>query len=104
MSEWTVRYSYTQENVNSYAPLKAGVYRLVYHSGDKYYVFYVGQSDNLRQRLTVHLNDSEPNACLKKHIQDYSCYFRYLEVGTKAEMDKIEAEQIKEYSPSCNAT
>lgn len=104
MSEWTGRYRYTQENVNAYASLKPGVYRLIYHSGDKYYVFYVGQSDNLQQRLTEHLNSSEPDTCIKKNIQNYACYFRYLEVGTKAERDKIEAEQIKKYSPSCNAT
>ncbi len=102
MSEWTDRYRYTQENVDSHAPSSPGIYRLIYHSGDKYYVFYVGQSDSLQQRLGEHLNSSEPNACIKRHLKDYTCYFRYMEISTQVERDRIEKEQIEEYSPSCN--
>lgn len=104
MSEWSGRFQYTDKNVNSYAPSKAGIYRIIYHSGDKYYVFYIGQSDNLKERLISHLNTSETNSCIKKHLKDYTCYFRYIEVTSQAERDKIEAEQIDEYSPSCNKT
>jgi excinuclease UvrABC nuclease subunit len=105
MSEWSERYQYnTEKDVNSYAPSKAGVYRLIYHSGDKYYVFYVGQSENLKERLLSHLNTSEPNACIKKHLKDYTCYFRCIEVTTQEERNKIEEQQIDEYSPSCNKT
>lgn len=99
MGEWTNRYRYIQENVDSHVPSKPGIYRLIYHSGDKYYVFYIGQSDNLQQRLGEHLNSSEPNVCIKKHLKDYTCYFRYIEISTQAERDKIEKEQIEEYSP-----
>ena len=102
MSEWTDRYKYSEENVNAHIPQVGGVYRLLYHSENKYYVFYVGQTDNLKRRLFEHINTSEPDECIKKHIVNHSCYFRYLEVNSQPERDRIEGQQINEYNPSCN--
>lgn len=102
MSEWSQRFKYTEEAILANTPESGGIYRLLYYSEDKYYVFYIGQSDNLRKRLIEHLNTSEPNECIKKYINGYSCYFRYLEVSTQSERDRIETQQREEYQPTCN--
>jgi len=103
MSEWSGRLDYTEANVRKYAPTAGGVYRLVYKKdANTFTVFYVGQSDNLERRLLEHLADSESDACIKRHLNNYSCYFRYLGVSTQSERDKAEQQQISEYSPSCN--
>ena len=102
MADWSDRYHYTEENVRAYAPTSGGVYRLIYKSGDEYIVFYVGRSENLEARLLQHLQSSEPNECIRRHLRDYTCYFRFLKVSTESERLRIEQEQIKEYNPSCN--
>lgn len=102
MSEWTSRYEYTESNVESYAPSRGGVYRLLYYSGGSYYVFYVGKSENLKRRLLEHLSYSEPDPCIKRHTGEYTCYFRYVRVDFELERDRIERQQISEYHPTCN--
>ena len=102
MAEWSNRYSYTEANVQKYAPLTAGVYRLIYKRGDNYYVFYVGQSDNLERRLLDHLRPSEPDACIKRHLREYDCFFRFIEISSLDERNRVEREQIDEYNPPCN--
>lgn len=66
MSKWTNRYSYTEANVNNYAPTSGGVYRLINKSGDKYFVFYVGKSEDLQRRLLEHLSPNNPDECIKR--------------------------------------
>jgi excinuclease UvrABC nuclease subunit len=102
MNQWSERYPYTEANVQKYAPVSGGVYRLINKNGDNYYVFYIGESDNLKRRLLEHLAPSEPNACIKRHLLVYNCFFRFLEVNSSQERSRIEQEQIKEYDPTCN--
>lgn len=102
MGTWSERYSYTKENIQKYAPTSGGVYRLINKDGDNFYVFYVGQSENLEKRLLEHLSANEPNSCIKKHLQGYSCFFRFIGISSSEERDKVEKEQIQEYNPSCN--
>ncbi len=102
MAEWSSRHSYTEANVRKYAPTSGGVYRLIYKSKEKHPVFYVGQSDNLERRLLEHLSPSEPDACIKRHLRDYDCFFRFIEVSSSSERDKVEQEQIDKYNPDCN--
>ena len=102
MAKWSSRHSYTEASVRKYAPTSGGVYRLINKSGDKYYVFYVGQSDNLERRLLEHLSRSEPDACIKRHLRDYDCSFRFIEISSSTERDRVEREQIQEYNPDCN--
>lgn len=101
MAEWSNRYLYTKDNVKKYAPTKGGVYRLINEKDSKFYVFYVGQSNDLERRLLEHISDSEENKCIKKHLKDYTCHFRFAEVSS-SERDKLEKEQIDEYKPDCN--
>lgn len=102
MSEWSKKHEYTDSSVQDNAPSTSGAYRLVYHLGESYYVFYVGQSDDLKRRLAEHLSESGGNACIKKHIKDYPCYFRFIELSTQREKDVMEQEEITKYNPMCN--
>ena len=45
MADWSKRYPYNESNVRKFAPTTGGVYRLIYKKGEKYIVFYVGQSE-----------------------------------------------------------
>lgn len=63
----------------------------------------MGQSDDLNRRLTEHLNPSEPDECIKKHLRTYTCYFRFIEIASERERDRVEDEQIRKYNPECNA-
>ncbi len=102
MAEWSSRHLYTEANVRKYAPTGGGVYRLINKSGDKHYVFYVGKGENLERRLLQHLGSSEPDDCIKKHLRDYDCFFRFIEISSSSERDRVEQEQIIKYKPDCN--
>lgn len=102
MSDWSSRYLYTDENVDAYAPAQGGVYRLIYKKGEKYYVFYVGQSNNLNRRLHEHLGAGEKDACIKRHLKNYECYFRFIQIDSEEERDRVEQSQIRKYDPPCN--
>lgn len=102
MNEWTDRIEYSETNVNKFVPMSAGVYRLIYKGTDNYYVFYVGQANDLKRRLLEHLADSEPNACIKRYLKNYATYFRFIKVTLQSDRDRVEGEQISEYKPSCN--
>ncbi len=102
MANWSDMYSYTEENVRKYAPPTAGVYRLSYKKDSSYYVFYVGQTNNIERRLFEHLSSSETDPCIKRHLRDYNCFFRFIEISSLEERKRVEREQIKKYNPSCN--
>jgi len=102
MSEWSNRYPYTNNNVNLFAPARGGVYRLIYKNGEKYYVFYVGQSDDLQRRFGEHLSYSEPNECIKRYLQNSNCFFMFIEIASQLERDRLEVEEIKKHDPYCN--
>ena len=99
---WSTRYEYTGSNVNVHAPTSGGVYRLMYKSGDEYQVFYVGQAGNIDERLRQHLAGTEPDACIKRHLRDYTCYFRYAEIASIADRNGAERALYDKYKPTCN--
>lgn len=103
MANWSNRYSYTETNVKQYATLTAGVYRLIYKKGEDYFVFYVGQSNNIERRLLEHLSTSEADSCIKRHLRDYDCFFRFIEISSLDERNRVEREQIEKYDPTCNS-
>ena len=102
MSGWSSMYPYTDNNVNLYAPASEGVYELIYKKSEKYYVFYVGQSDDLQRRLNEHLSYSEPNECIKRYLQNFNCFFRFIEITLQPERDRVEEEEIEKYRSPCN--
>jgi len=102
MAEWTTFFEYTEANVKKFTPTGAGVYRLCYKKDDKYYVFYIGQSDSLERRLLEHLSSNEENICIKKYLRENICYMQWVTIPTQGERDRIEEEQASQYTPVCN--
>ena len=107
--DWSPVLEHTERRVVMYAPREGGVYWLSYQSGDERIIFYVSQAPNLSERLLVHLSDNEPNACIKSHVQDHKCSFRYAKIGNRfAEAATIvnrngaERALYDEYQPTCN--
>ena len=100
--EWSNVLLYTGSNVSIHVPLSAGVYRLSCKKDDEFPVFYVGQAENLYERLRDHLSDKEPNACIVRCLQQYSCYFRYARVASQADRECTERALYDNYKPNCN--
>lgn len=100
--EWSNVLLYTSSNLDTHAPLAAGVYRLSRKKEDEFPVFYVGQAENLSERLRDHLSDKEPNACIVRCLRQHSCYFRFAKVASQADRDCAERALYDNYKPNCN--
>ena len=107
--DWSPVLEYTERKVVMYAPRDGGVYWVSYQSGDERTIFYVGQAPDLAERLLAHLSATEPNACIKRYLQDYKCSFRYAKIGNRyAETATIvnrngaERALYDKYQPTCN--
>ena len=99
---WTEQISLTQQGVNRIKTI-AGVYRLVYYDGGKggYYIYYVGQAEDLNDRLSQHLPGNEKNACCQRHLSNYSCYLRAAAISQQSDRDGVEITLYNHYKPSC---
>ena len=65
-------------------------------------VFYVGQADNLREQLLGHLSDLDPNVCIRRHVQSYTCYFGFASLAKKADRDGAERALYEHFAHECN--
>ena len=99
---WTARIPLTGSGVSRIREI-AGVYRLIYYnpSDQKYYVYYVGQAENLKERLQEHLIMNETNKCCLRHLNNYSCYFRAAVVENQSERNGAEVALYNYFGPSC---
>ncbi len=99
---WTERIKLDEGGVNRIKSV-AGVYRLIYYNSSKnvYYVYYVGQASDLKDRLSQHLPDTETSSCCKKYLDSYDCYFRATAVAKQSDRDGAEVALYNEYKPSC---
>lgn len=104
MTEWSKRYLYDESNVARFPPVTGGVYRLSFQgaSYEEYIVFYVGKSENLGRRLGEHLSFSEVDDCIREHLCDCTCYFRFIKINSETQRDRVEQSQIRKYKPTCN--
>lgn len=100
---WSDRYPYSKEEVDEIAPAKGGIYVLAIEDGPVFKVFYVGQSKSIKENLLKHLSGNG-NDCIKKHLKEHDCYFRFNRVEIPTERGLIEAKLISDYNPSCNKT
>jgi len=108
MEAWELKWSslieYNATNASNLAPELSGIYRLSFKSVDgNIYVFYVGKAENLRIRLQQHLLILEPNQCIKKMLQQNTCYFRYARVDSEIVRNSAELALYKHYMPQCNS-
>ncbi len=80
-----------------------GVYRLIYLNpkDNNYYVFHIGQSDNLKVSLAQHLPWREKNPHLAFYLQNYKCFFRAATVEAQIERDMTEVALYKYFLPQC---
>jgi excinuclease UvrABC nuclease subunit len=107
MENWTLTWTkLTKLNEPLIKELKdgiPGVYRLSYKAAeDNYYVFYVGQADDIKQRLLQHISSYETNECIKDHFRTKECFFRYAKIIKDYIRDATERKVYKEYGPKCN--
>src|SRR3989338_11207240 len=74
---WTERIPLTKSGVSRIKAI-AGVYRLIYHDTqkDKFIIYYVGQAEDLNERLGQHLSDTETSKCCQGYLSGYTCYLR----------------------------
>lgn len=107
MENWTLTWSKLNEiNISSslLIPSLPGVYRLSYRSSNgNIYVFYVGQADDLKARITQHLSQNEVNSCIRKMLTSYTCYIRYARINDRRIRDGAELFLYRHFSPSCNS-
>jgi len=96
--KWSSCYPYTPSNVRTFVPATSGIYRLLIRNR----IFYIGQSKNLQSRLLEHLQLREGNRCIKRYLQNYSCFFRFTKVSSHKERYAIEAQQQDQFNPPCN--
>lgn len=100
--DWSRLTELNDTNVKSIPDKLPGIYRLSHKRDDKYYVFYVGQSDNIRKRLLEHLSSSESNEGIKHYIAEKKCYFRYAKVEKEDVRKAAKRQMYKLYEPSWN--
>ncbi len=102
--DWKGYYSYTQSNVQSYAPAKPGVYKIGIEQQDgTLKVRYVGQAKDLDERLKKHLDlDNEPNECLAERLRKYTAHFSFAEIDAQSDRDGAERALYNHYKPTCN--
>ena len=99
---WTERIRLNQSGISRIKEV-SGIYRLIYYSAekDKYYVYYVGQAENLNKRLVEHLPDTETNNCCKGYLKNYTCYFRVAGVSNQINRDGAEVALYNHFEPTC---
>lgn len=92
-------------NTTGVSDMKAtsGVYRLMYLDPDdgNFYVFHVGQSENLKRDLSKHLPWREQNPHCQFYLRNYKCFFRAATVEEKVQRDRTEIALYKYFLPPC---
>jgi len=100
---WTKLTAVSETAAKAIGDNLAGVYRLSYLADDgSYYIFYVGQSEDIKKRLLEHLSSNEKNVCIKNYLTTKKCFFRYAKITKAYIRDAAERQMYKQYEPSCN--
>ena len=101
--EWLGKFQYNETKVKELVSESSGNYMIsVKRNNGKYRSIYVGQAENLQERLLEHLHDSETNDCLKNHVNDHDVYFRFCYVSGQSDRDDVERTLHKKYPCECN--
>ena|ERR1035437_5379344 len=98
---WTKLTSLKKTNINTIPTKTAGAYRLSYkHEDGNYYIYFVGESADLRKTLMEHL-DNEVNACLLSY-NNYDRFFRYAIISEEYVRKATIGVMYNNYKPACN--
>lgn len=102
--EWSSLIELTKETLAE-LPEQPGIYRLSYKSDeDKYYVFYVGTTTNLKTSIINHTEEKEDNVCIKARLSRGRCAVKYSVVENESVRASGLWQAYKFYQPSCNQT
>jgi excinuclease UvrABC nuclease subunit len=100
---WQRYLPYNRANVQRFAPVKAGVYKVAVHlTNGKKQVIYVGQAADLNARLKDHLSEWEANTRLSSIVQQYQCSFALALIPLQADRDAAERALYLHFRPACN--
>lgn len=83
---------------------KPGIYRLSYQSAEgSLYVFFVGRSDtSLKDDLLKLIYKETENICIKTHLENLECYFRYVIIEDEDTRKNFERTLYDHFKPKCN--
>jgi len=100
---WSKLIRFNKEEVEK-LDIFGGVYRISKKAEDgKYYVFFVGSGEDIKQKLLSHLSDEEANTRLKNYLQQKSDFsFRYALVKERNMQEAVEKQMYKHYIPEYN--
>lgn len=100
---WQPYRPYSFANVQAYAPVQAGVYKVAIDlvNGQKR-VVYVGQASDLDDRLKDHLSVWESNRTLTRLLARYQCSFAFAPLILQADRDAAERALYFRFRPACN--
>jgi len=96
-------YPYTKPSVDMHAPRCGGVYVLTERRDERNVVFYVGQAQDLRERLSEHLLRSEENACIRQCLRSNGCGFCFAKISDQTQRQAAEKWLILHFQPRCNS-
>lgn len=82
-------------------PETAGVYRLSVKDDENFYVFYVGETINLREALIKHFTSETENPCIAINVLKESA-FRYAEETDENIRKSVVRQCYYHYQPTCN--
>lgn len=108
MSVYTIKITWSKfsdykEGKSATIPEESGVYEFyVGLKNDGKRRIYVGKADNLKAVYLAHLEDDEPNECLKKHLKEHVWYYRYAIIKDKADREDAELGLYRVHSYECN--
>ena len=101
--EWSKLTPLTKTNIAKLNGI-GGVYRLSKKKEDgKFYVFFVGSAEDLKERLSKHLSENEENAKLQQYLkQEGDFAFKYAKITEASIRGAIEKQLYKYYLPELN--
>jgi excinuclease UvrABC nuclease subunit len=102
--KWSKYVTCSKEKIDSRVPSRSGVYKLAQSSGaGKMKVFFVGQAEDLGQRVSNHLDASEPNASIKRTMAKSKCKVAFATLASPKQRDGVERALYDYYAPACNS-
>jgi hypothetical protein len=101
--DWSKLIPLTEDSISK-LDNNGGVYRISKKADDgKFYVFFVGSAENVKEKLLSHISDTEENLRLKNYInQGGDLSFRWAPISERNIQSAIEKQMYNLYLPSCN--
>lgn len=100
---WTSLIELQKAGINNIPDNLSGAYRLSYkHENNNIYVFYVGQSPDIKSQLESFISNNLNDVCIKNFISSKKCFFRYSKIDQEDIRKATVRAMYKRYIPTCN--